>query len=399
MVLKTRTITVYLFCFICLINITGCNSQTTNFTLQSALTKYTVHSLELPSIIGSEYKVISTIIKQNILLIKATKTDTCFFIGVDLATRKILFNKPDPSNDYVSSTFDIANNSIFSLSSLVPSDIFITNIETGNIQKRIVDFEKETRPGRIVLNQNQIFLINDVWGVGVLNQKDFNKVIFHNEGAVGIVNPQSSTLSFPVDNSLNLLSGYVVSNNTIQLHAITNQDSIKWQYLIKQNSKRETVSILNFSNFFVLKYDSTLIRLNKKNGKEIWHKTLNSSINEIYKWEDKVLIYCLIFPKGIYPDNDDFEYNIELILFDCNTGKELWNIKTSSINVPHLGICNNRLLLSDNKTFTTFSLDSGQIIEKIHFSKKERNNYAFEMLSDMITGKYYLKSYDEKFYW
>jgi hypothetical protein len=90
---------------------------------------------------------------------------------------------------------------------------------------------------------------------------------------------------------------------------------------------------------------------------------------------------------------------VELKLFDCNTGKELWSIKTNSIDVPHLGICNNRLLLSDNKTFTAFSLKSGQIIEKIHFSKKEKNNYAFDMLPDILTGGYYLISYDEKFYW
>src|SRR5690606_173158 len=115
--------------------------------------------------------------------------------------------------------------------------------------------------------QNQVFLINDVWGFGVINQKDFSKVIFHNEGAIGLVNPQSSTLSFPVDSSLNLLSGHVVANNTIQLYAITNQDSIKWRYAIKQSPKREAVSILNFSNHFVVKYDSTVVGLNKNDGK------------------------------------------------------------------------------------------------------------------------------------
>lgn len=396
---QLKAIIFYLFYFLCLTNITGCKSQTTTFTLSPDLTKYTAHSLELPSIIGTQYKVISTTIKQGVLLVKATKTDTCFFIGVDLKTGKILFNKPDPSNDYVSSTFDITNDSIFSLSSLLPSEIFITNIETGNIEKKIMNFSKAVEPGSIILNKNQIFLINDVWGFGVINQKDFSKVMFHNEGAIGLVNPQSSTLSFPVDSSLNLLSGHVVANNTIQLYAMTNQDSIKWRYVVKQNSKREAVSILNFSTLFVVKYDSILVGLDKNDGKEIWHKTLNSSIYKTYKWQDKVLSYCLVNPKGIYPDNDDFEYKVELKLFDCITGKELWGIKTNSISVPHLGICNNHLLLSDNTTFTTFSLDKGQIIKKLSFPKKIKNNYAFDMLSDIITGEHYLKSYDEKFYW
>lgn len=399
MALQIRTIILCLFCFLGLTNITGCKSQITSFALSPDITKYTAHSLELPSIIGSEYKVINTVIKQGVLLVKATKADTCFFIGVDLTTGRILFNKLDPSDNYISSTFDIINDSIFSLSSLRPSEIFITNIETGNIQKRVVDFEKKARPGRIVLNQNQVFLINDVWGFGVINQKDFSKVIFHNEGAIGLVNPQSSTLSFPVDSSLNLLSGHVVANNTIQLYAITNQDSIKWRYAIKQSPKREAVSILNFSNHFVVKYDSTVVGLNKNDGKELWNKSLNSSVNEIYKWQDKVLGYCLVNPKGIYPDSDNFEYKVELKLFDCNNGKELWSIKANSINVPHLGICNNRLLLTDNRTFTAFSLDTGQIIEKIPFSKKIKNNYAFDMLSDMTTGDNYLKSYDGKIYW
>lgn len=399
MTLQIKVITFYVFYLLCLTNITGCKLQTTGFTLSSDLTKYTAHSLDLPSIIGSEYKVINTIVKQGVLLVKSIKTDTSFFTGVDLATGKILFNKTDPSNDYVSTAFDINGDNIFSLSELKPSDIFITDIKTSNVQSIVVHFEKAIGPGDIVLNQSQIFLINDVWGVGVINQKDFSKVIFHNSGEIGLVNPQSSTLSFPVDSSLNLLSGHVIANNTIQLYAITNQDSIKWRYVIKQNSKREAVSILNFSNLFVVKYDSTLVGLNKNDGKEIWHKALNSSINEIYKWQDKVLGYCLVNPKGIYPDNDDFEYKVDLKLFDCNTGKELWSIKTNSINVPHLGICNNRLLLSDNRTFTAFSLDSGRIIKKISFSKKEKNNYAFDMISDMITSEHYLKSYDGKFYW
>lgn len=388
-----------MFYFIFLISITGCESQKTNFTLSSDIIKYTNHSLDLSSIIGSDYKIINTNIKERIILLKATKSDSSFFIGIDLETKKILFKKNDPFNDYVSSTFDVKNDTIFSLSSLHPSEIFLTNFKNTGTIKKIVDFEKAIRPGRIVLNQSQIFFINDVWGVGVISQKNFNKVIFHNDGVNGLVNPQLSTMSFPVDSFLNLLSGHVVEKNEIRLHAITNIDSIIWQYSIKQNSKGDAVSILNFKNHFVVKYDSVLVGLYKDDGKVIWRNIFNNSINEIYKWQDKILSFSLINLKGLYPDHDDFEYLVEFKLFDSNTGKELWSINTNSFNVPHIGICNNLLLLSDNKTLTVLSVENGESIEKIHFSKSIKNNYAFDMLSDIITGDHYLKSYDGKIYW
>lgn len=394
-----RIITVSIFYFFCLMNVAGCKSKKTNFTLSSDISKYTTNSLDLSSIIGSGYKIISTVIKKKMLLIKAVKSDTSLFIGIDMLSGKELFNKSDPSNDYISSTFDITKDSIFSLSSLVPSEIFVTSISDGGTLMKIVDFERNIRPGRIILNQSQIFLVNDVWGIGVIRQRDFSKVVFHNEGVIGLVSPKSSTLSFPIDSSLNLLSGHVIANNTIQLYAIDRQDNIRWKYLIKQNTKREAVSILNFLNSFAVKYDSSLIGLNKEDGKKMWHVNLNNSISEIFKWHDKVLSYCLVNSKGVYPDNEEFEYKVQLNFFDCNTGKELWSMKTNSINIPHLGICNNRLLLSDNKTFRVFSLDDGKVIEKIPFSNKNKSNYAFEMLSDIMTGEHYLKSYDGKFYW
>ena len=380
-----------------MLNITGCKSQIINFTLSPDIAKYTSHSLDLSSIIGNEYKIISTVAKQKELLVKATRSDTSFFIGVDLLKGKVFFIIPDPSNDYVSSTFDKNGDSIFSLSSLMPSEIFIANIKADSTQRKIVDFDKAIRPGKIVLNHNQIFLLCDVWGVGIINQTDFSKIIFHNEGLT--VNPQSSTLSFPVDSSLNVVSGHVIANNTIQLYAIDNRDSIRWRYIVKQNPKSEAVSILNFSNLFVVKYDSTLVGLNKEGGNEVWHNTLKHSISEIYKWQDKILVYCLVNPSGTYPGSDDFEYKVVLKLFDSKQGKEIWSTDFNAINVPHIGICNNNLLVSDNKSFTLFSLDDGTLLNKKLFPSKNKGNYAFEMLADIGTGDYYLKSYDWKIYW
>ncbi|THU34987.1 PQQ-like beta-propeller repeat protein [Niastella caeni] len=388
-----------IFCFAYLLHITGCKTQITNIALSPDITKYTSHSLDFPSIIGNEYKIISTVVKQKKLLVKATRSDTSFFIGVDLLKGNVFFIKPDPSNDYVSSTFDISGDSIFSLSSLTPSEIFITNIKSDNTQKKAVDFEKATRPGKIVLNHNQIFLLNDVYGVGVVNQINFKQIMFHNEGITGLVNPQSSTLSFPVNSSLNLISGHVIANNTIQLYAIDNRGSIRWRYLVKQNSKREAVSILSFSNLFVVKYDSTLVGLNKEDGKEVWHNTLQNSVSDIYKWQDKILAYCLVNPSGTYPDNEDFEYKVVMKLFDSKQGKEVWSTDFNSANVPHIGICGTNLLVSDNKLFTLFSLNNGTILSKKHFPQKNKGDYAFEMLADIGTGDYYIKSYGGEIYW
>lgn len=387
----------FVFWFTCLLKMVSCDSQAPDYALSHDITKYTVHSLDIRSIVGSEYKIVGTIIKQGQLLVKAVKFDSAFFIAINLVSGKVLFNKPDPTNDIFTSTFDINNESVISLSPLKASDIHITNIKTNEVVKKIVAFERATQPGTLISNEGQIFLLNDVWGVGVIKQSDYSKIHFHNEVEIG--NPQSCTMSLPVDDSLNLLSGHVIDNNTIQLYAIDDLNNIRWKYIIKQDSWQDAVAILNYENLFVLKYDSAVVALDKENGKVVWRKVLKDAINGIYQWENNVLVYSLINDKGIYPDKEGFEYRVELKLFNCSQGKEVWSKKLTSVDKICLGICDSVLLLSDDKAFSVFSLSNGALNERTSFSEDAKEKYAFDLLSDLETGEYYLWSYDGKIYW
>jgi outer membrane protein assembly factor BamB len=377
----------------------GCESVDTSYTLATEVTKYTSHSLDYKQIIGKDYAVINETVKAGMLLGSAARSDSNFFFGLNISEGRVLFNLSDPSNDYVSATFDLSQERVFSLSSLKPSELYISDIETKDVLLQSLNFEKLNQPGRIITNRDQIFLINDVYGVGVVNQKDSGNARFCHEGGTLTGNSQCSTISFPVDDSLNLLCGHIVENDRMQLYAITNQSTIEWQYEFQQDSPMELVSSLNFSNQFVLQHASKLVSLSKENGVELWQQNLDKPITEIFKIKDKVLVYCLSNPVFAQNGGGECVFYIDFKLFDANNGQELWSVHTNAIKAVSLGICNNNLLLSDNNVFTVFSLDDGRVIEKVYFSSDKQNNFNFETLTDIVTGEYYLRTYDGKIYW
>ena len=382
---------------------TGCKPTPINYTLTSAIASYTNDSLDIAKTIGSSYKIIDCRIKDNKILIKAVKKITpanggqyCYFLIINLSTSKIENIVADPFDDYIASSFDIDADKLYTMSALESDTLFITSLKTNEIKKIVLGFDKAISPGEILISQNQLFIYGDLYGIAVINTNTFAKTVFHNTGHT--INPQSSTLSFPVDSSLKLLSGHQINDQDIQLYAIDGRDSIKWTYRMKEETS-EIVSLLNYPNSFVVTYDKLIVALNKTDGHEVWSNTLTRSISEVYKWKDKILTYYLINPTGMYPDTDEFEYRVELKLFNSRDGKEIWSNNIRSINEPDIGICNDKLLLTDNNSFTVFSMDNGKELSKKSFLKNERSNYAFEMLTDTKTGKYYLKSYDEKIYW
>lgn len=386
---------------LCFSSIIGCKSQAIDYTLSPDITQYVKHSINVVKVIGENFRIIKSKIKGRQLLMKATNKDKItYFIGINLADGKLMFTIPDPSDDYIFSVFDINNDTLISMMALQPSKIFMTNLTTRQTNLNNVEFKKPIRPGEIIFYKGRIFLINDVYGVSCVNSRDFSKTVFYN-GSGYTINPLSSTLAFPIDSSLNLLLGHVIENKAKQLYALDFKDSIKWKYIINQNSPNNaiTASALNCHSSFIVKYDSALVSLDKTNGRELWRKSLANSITQIYKWNDKILVYSLVNPSGMFPDREDFEYHVVLKLFHSENGRELWSKSISSINVPNIGICSDKLLIADNNSFRVFSMNSAEEITNKSFSQNEKSHYSFEMLSDIVTGDYYLKSYNGIVYW
>lgn len=394
-------ISAYRLAFISMVFISlnvSCKSQI-DYTLNADIVKYTKNSFDIQQKIGKEYKAVSTKIRNGKALIMAIDSGRkSYFVIADLNGKRIDYSGNNIIDKYYSTIWDASGNTLVSASAQIPYDLALVDIRTSKVDRKSFHKGDWLSSTDIIIKNNQVFYLAGVRGVALLNLKTNNVRVFKNPEIL-VSNYSSCTLAYPLDSSLNLLSGHTIANNIIKIYAINNQDSTKWEYSVKQNQNGESISLLNYPYSFIAKYDSVIIALNKNTGKEVWRNTMQNSIREIYKWQDKILAYCLVNPKGTHPDNDDFEYKVVFKLFDSNNGKELWSKDITSINIPHLGICNDRLLVSDNKTFAVFLLNDGSVIEKKVFSKKDKNNYTFEMLTDMKTGDYYLKSYDGKFYW
>lgn len=397
MTINSRNCCMFLLIIVSSFNI-SCKSQT-DYTLNEHIVKYLKDSFDIQQEATEEQKVVNSKIRNGKILAMAVDSNkNSYFLIADIKSKRIDYNSKNIIDKYYSTIWDMGSHMIVAASAQRPYDLSITNITTGNFKKEnfpIVDWLSSTD---IVINGDQLFYLNGVTGVAFVNIENTHYKVFKNPGIL-TTNYKSAIISYPLDSTLNLLSGHTTANNTIQMYAIDKYDSIQWKYSIKQNQKREPISLLNYSHSFIVKYDSVLVALDKSGGKEAWHDTFKNSISEVYKYQDKILVYCLVNPASTYPDKDEFKYEVVLKLIDSKNGEELWNKNINSINIPHIGICANSLLISDNKSFSVFSLSNGDILEKREFTTKDKGKYAFEMLTDMITGDYYIRSCNGKIYW
>ena len=198
---------------------------------------------------------------------------------------------------------------------------------------------------------------------------------------------------------MNLVTGHVTEHGVIQSYAIDSGGVIRWKYRSKKKTEGEETAIVNCDKAFVIKCDNVLTALAKINGNVLWCDTLKNSINNVYKWGDKILTYCLVNLNGRYPDKGNFEYNVALKLINVKDGMGLWETSFSSFNTPSLSICNGKLLISDIISFRTFSIETGKMLSKELISEGDKGKYSFEMITDFMSGDYYLKSYKDVIYW
>lgn len=398
--LRIRKVLLWASCLASLYLIDSCTSQMKEDHPDNVFSKYTTHSLNVPTFTGTSFKVIQCKIKSGKLIVKAIdKMDNAHFFVIDMAEKKLENEITSPVKDYFSTSFDTDADNLYVLSALRPDTLFVSSLHSGKTSSIPFHFEKRALPSDIAVSGSQVFLYRDVYGIAALNTKSRNAAIFHNEGATGLVNPLSSTLSLPLDSSLNLLSGHRTGKSVLQFYAIDDRDSVKWKYSIDIGSAEESISLLNFPHSFIVKSNNRLFSLNKEDGRKEWENVSDHDITGIYRWHNKILVYSMINPVGTYPDNDDFKYKIVLSVLDSKQGIQSWTTTFNSVNVPHIGIVNDNILIADNESFTVLSAADGHEIARAVFQKDKKNDFAFEMLTDASTGVYYLKTYDGRILW
>jgi len=188
---------------VCLLSNLGCNYKVINYGLSKEVTQFTTDSFDIAKAIGSEYKIIRCRVKNGKLLISALRDNQkSYFIIIDLRSRIIEHLIPDPFNNYIASSFDISKDSLFAVSALRPDTLFVTSLNTKKLNIFFLDFKQAISPGQIIFSKDHLFLFNDVYGIAVLNLDDLSKTVFHNDGSLGMIHPQSSR-----DCNLNCVKG------------------------------------------------------------------------------------------------------------------------------------------------------------------------------------------------
>lgn len=384
--------------FLMVLLLSECSSPQTDYRLSPDITKYARDSFDIKGALGGRYKILSCKIKNGKVLISTIDaTHKSYFVIADIKNKKIEHIINNPIEDYYSTTWDATPTTVIWADVTKPYDLSFFNLNTETTHKEKASSGDWLSSTDIISCGNQLFYLGGPYGVAFVDIKGLSKYVYRTVG--NTTNPMSSTISYPINNSLNLLSGHTIASNIIRLYAIDYRDSIKWTYVIHQNQGNGNVALLTFNNSFVIKYDSSLVCLNKTNGKILWKTVLKSSIYNILKWQDKILVYSLVNPKGIYPDTDSFEYMITMKLFDISKDVELWSNSFVSIDKPSFGIFGNDLLITDKKSLRIFEMDNGKETGMKKFAANNKNNYFFEMLTDLTSGDFYIKSFEGKIYW
>ncbi len=373
----------------------SCKHQPVDYSLNDLVAVYFKDSLSIKGLLGSEVKIIDRKISNGKLLLISKDTETKLVV-VDLVNKKVDFSIADPF-PFGNSSFDVTDDSMYVVCNLYTDVLWRISMKTKSKDSVSMAFKNRMTHGEALVNHKQLFLYKTVYGIALIDLTDLRKVVFRNSGA-SLIDPKSSDLSLPVDDKINLLSGHNLGKDITSLYAIDNEDSIRWKYSFERRNDESRISILNFPDKFLVKYDSTIVCLNKQ-GEELWSRSTTESIREIYRHDNKVLTYGLVNSTGFYPDSDRTEYRIYLKLFDLLNGILLWTYEENIINEPSISIQNDCLLIADKESFRVVSLKDGELQKFQPIPKGEKSHFSYTMLMDTKTGKYYLSSYDDTIYW
>jgi hypothetical protein len=157
------------------ITIYGCSSSGEQPYLKSPIGKFAKDSFDVGKALGKGFKVIESKIKCGKILLVALKDQnktTCFIIG-DLKTKKIERIINDPANDMYS-VFDVEDSILISCSPLIRNKYYRLNLGTNEQKIFAIEQDQPLDAGNIILNKEQLFITNDVYGANVIDLRTKN---------------------------------------------------------------------------------------------------------------------------------------------------------------------------------------------------------------------------------
>lgn len=378
-----------------------CGSGGYNYSLHRDVAKYAVDSLDIHSVIRKGLTIIRTQIKERRLLIKAVdRLDSSYFLGIDLLSKKLLFEVRDPIGDYIRSAFDVEGDSLYCIDRTEPAVLHIMALRSYKKSTRKLLLSDVVAPGQILVNGRQMYLVSNVYGVAVVDLSTMKANVFQSSSVSRTVSPLLSSVSFPLNKEVNLLSGHAVQGDRLKLYAIGKSGTVQWEFSIQERGNYYGISPLSADGLFLIKDDSSVVALDKVNGALKWKSASYNHKKVIFCVADGYVVdFSLGNPLPNEEDIDRIIYPVKVRLLNVATGNVNWEYSFNAIDEPGVAMLAGKLIVSDKEIFRVVSLHEGRELEKTRFKHKEKHRYAFQIQQDLVTGENYLSSYADVIYW
>jgi len=386
-----------------------------NNDMERLLKKYATDSLNIQNIIGQDmfYFPGSYKIKNGKLLVHGREAKLRFsenalnliFI-IDIKNKKLVSTVVDPVKDYIGLIYDMIDDSTLLIThTLTVDEIYLINIFSHKVEKRHIQFgETANNPGIIDANGRQLFMTQNVYGFAVANLITMEGKVFVNSSFSVL----QSTVSYPIDEKLNLLSGTFENDShnreIITLYAINKAGNIKWEKALPpiRYEDLDAFYFYNFGKNFIIKYHNTVECLDKADGKQIWDFTNEHPITKTYMVGNKLVVHSFFNSTRMIPSDDDERnkrmqegYQEQISIIDLENGKVVWS-KNFAGTYSKIGILGGNLIVYNNKKSFLITLKKSQ--EQTIELTMDLEHAGFDYTMDTKTGKLYLE-YMGTIYW
>ena len=387
--------------------------------MEQLLKKDSNKFLNIQNLIGQDMFISSASFKVNNgkLLVEGIEEKNRFsndaskliFI-IDLESEKLLSIITDPAQNHVDLTFDMWDDStLVVMHSLKNEEVYLINIYNHKTDKKHIQFDKSSnRPHTIDANGKQLFMTNNVYGFAVGDLYTLYGRVFSNSS----FSTSQSTVSYPIDMNLNLLSGTfkydsAFSENfreSITIYAFDEDNKVKWDKALPfiKYDDMDAFNFYNYCNHFIIKYHNTVECLDKQNGKLVWHFINEQPITQTFMVGNKLVIHSFSdFFKMVPSDDEKWNEKMKkdcqdlLKVIDLESGELLWR-ESFTGTYSHLGILGKKMILYNRKKSSILNLETMQ--EQPMKYTMDLNQASFVNIMDTKTGKLYL-NYNETLYW
>lgn len=410
----------YFFIITIVMFLSSCLSESKrNNDMEQLLKSYARDSLNIQNIIGedmfffhSSYKIKNGKLIAGGMRDKERTSDnyTSLIFVIDLESKKLISTIEDPEKHYYDLVFEMIDDStLFYTHILRKEEIYLANIFNKNIEKKNIQFGSgSSSPAIIDANGKQLFMTCNVYGFTIANLDKLEVKVFDNSS----FNVSQSVVSYPIDATLNLLSGTFeydpkFSENhrkSITIYAIDDESKVKWKKALPfiKYDFSDAFYFYNYGSYFIIKYHNAVECLNKENGKTVWSFINEHPISQTFMVGNKLVVHSFFDSLKMAPSDDEKwnekmkeGYRDQLKIIDLENGKILWRERFMG-TYSHLGILENNLIVYNSKNAFILNLEKMQ--EQPMKQTMDLDQSSFENIMDTKTGKLFL-NYNGTLYW